>query len=167
MRTLLAGLLGVSLVAFLGCETKSPPGGPGVRPSSATTPPSTPRAAANDRTAPQSEKPEVVERSTTFRLETPATSTSLKQGEKKEVEIKISRGTNFKENVGLKFTAGANSGLKVDNPPTELKAGENNVRVLIEATKEAALGDHEITVTGTPQTGSPVSVPIKVTVKQG
>jgi uncharacterized membrane protein len=164
MRTLFASLLGVSLVALLGCETKSPPGGPGAKaPTTGTSRAAAPATTERSATA---EKPIVDNRSATFKLETPLTATTLKQGEKKEVKVSISRGSNFKEDVALKFMPPADAGLKVDNPPQQLTGGQDSVSVWIEADKNAKLGKHEITVEGTPQTGLKTSVPITIDVKK-
>jgi len=101
----------------------------------------------------------------TFKLGTPLLSTHIKQGEKKEVTITIDRGDAFKENVQLKLEAP--KGLKVSADNLTIKPGDKESKVFVEADKDAPLGDHAITVTGTPEKGEPTSVPLKVTVEKG
>src|SRR5208337_3110247 len=82
MKRSFTGLLAVALVALVGCGGKDTAGGPGA--SNAT-----------------GKQPLYGQAENTFNLTAP--STSLHQGETKDVSIGIKRGTNFQEDVTLKF----------------------------------------------------------------
>src|SRR5439155_16886639 len=97
-----AGLATLGLVALVGCNT-SPPGGSGGSRGTAGSGGGTSRSA-------------------TFNIKAPTLSTSLRQGETKEVEITVDRGKDFHDDVSLKFDAPA--GLKVDPATTTVKAGD-------------------------------------------
>jgi uncharacterized membrane protein len=158
MKKVFAATLTGLLVVAVGCETKSPPGGPGATGRSAVTKASTASTGVTRTDAPGGSE-------ATFKLGTPLTSTNLKQGEKKEVTITIDRGDAFKDNVQLKFETP--KGLKVSPDNAAIKAGDKEVKVHVEADKDAPLGDHAITVNGTPDKGAATSVPLKITVDKG
>jgi uncharacterized membrane protein len=118
-------------VGLVGCNDKSPPGGPG---------------ATN---ADRDKVPNLTQPDNTFQLDPPNLATDIKQGETKTVNIGISRGKNFDQDV--KFdVSGAPQGVKVTPADSVLRAGTEEMRMTIEAAKDAALGEHTITVTGTP-----------------
>jgi uncharacterized membrane protein len=104
-------------------------------------------------------------RSATFTIHAPATSTTIKQGERREVKLKVDRGKDFKENVTLKFEAPA--GVKVDPAEVTVKASDpEEVAVNVSAEKDAKLGEQEIHVTGVPQGGGTIpAVAFKVKVE--
>ncbi|HXG11516.1 MAG TPA: hypothetical protein VNK04_17305 [Gemmataceae bacterium] len=144
MKKLLA-LAVVALIGAVGCDGKSTPGGPG---------------ATNPRSGPGLTTPE-----NTFKLDVPNTETTLKQGEAKMITIGLERGKNFDQDVNLDFS-GAPKGVTVTPDKGMIKAGEKEITVKIEADKEAALGHHTITVTGTPaKGGSKASAEIKIEVQ--
>jgi len=87
MKTSFAGLLTSALIALTGCN-QGTPGGEGV----ATKPPHKP--------------PAYGEADNTFNLSMPRTSTTLLQGETKDVSIGIDRGKNFDGDVTLAFADG-------------------------------------------------------------
>jgi uncharacterized membrane protein len=160
MKTWHASLLLIPALVFLGCETKSTPGGPGAASGSKTRSTATTHPSGEVSRTTRTE--ESKHSDDTFTLKGPLTATTLKQGEKKEIDVSISRGKEFKQDVKLKYTAP--EGLKVTGPP-EIKPSENAAKVMVEVTKGAALGDHEIEITGTPETGKPTTLMVKVTVK--
>lgn len=86
----------------------------------------------------------------TFKLSVP--SVTLKQGEEKSETIKISRGTNFTEDVSLKFE-GMPTGVTLDPAAPVLKKSETEVKVTIKAAADAALGSSEVKVIGHPSKG--------------
>ena len=88
MKRSSAGLLAMVMVmvAFSGCS-QAVPGGPGV-------------------TSPSQKQPAYGEADKTFNLSVPHMSTTLHQGEAKDVSIGIERGKNFEEDVTLKFADG-------------------------------------------------------------
>jgi uncharacterized membrane protein len=148
MKRLYALALGAVVAFFVGCENKSTPGGPGAT-----------------HTGGQTHRPVVGMEDNTFKLETPTLATTVHQGETKEIDISIKRGKNFAQDVALSFS-GAPAGVKITPEKNEIKAGDDKVRVKIEASKEAALGDHEITVTGKPKEGPEATSKFKVDVKK-
>ena len=101
-----------------------------------------------------------------FKLSLPTGTTTIKQGEKKEVTISIDRGKEFKEDVKVKLTSPSPK-LKVSSPEGTIKASEKEMKVLVEAADDAPLGEHKITVTGTPEHGAEVhgDFTVKVTEK--
>jgi hypothetical protein len=100
----------------------------------------------------------------TFTL-APAGTATLKQGESQTVKIAVQRGAEFKQVV--KLTAGKPpQGVKVDFTPAEVKVGDKEAEMKITAEKDAALGEQTVTVTGTPESGKPTSVPVKVKVEE-
>jgi len=102
----------------------------------------------------------------TFKLDVPILSTSLKQGETKTITISLSRGKNFDQDVKLEFS-GAPEGVKVTPNENSIKHSDKEVQVKIEAAKEAALGEHTITVTGTPaKDGAKGTATFKIEVKK-
>jgi uncharacterized membrane protein len=140
MRLVTAGFVTLGLIALVGCNN-SPPGGSGNTKTSATG------------------------RSSTFKIEAPATHTTLKQGETRDVELTMDRGKDFHEDVDLKFDAP--TGLTVDPPMKDVKAGDDKkVVVKVTAAKDAPVGDHEIKVTGTPKSGNATSVSFKIKVEK-
>jgi len=98
-----------------------------------------------------------------FRVSGPTTSTAIKQGTTQTVELSLNRDKNFKQNVQLK--ADVPSGLTAKLTPTTVKASDDTkVSLEITADKKAAVGEHTITVTATPEGGTKTTVPVKVKV---
>ena len=108
------------------------------------------------------------QRSTSFKLSAPATSTTIKQGETQTVKVKVDRGKDFKEDVHLKIDfVDAPKGLKVDPADPVVKASDKeDLALKVSADKDAAIGDHTIRITGLPETGVSAPVEFKVTVKE-
>jgi len=103
--------------------------------------------------------------SETFRLKAPATSTTIKQGDRQTVKLTIDRGKNFKEDVML--TASAPTGLTVDLDPKSVKASDSEaVSATVTAAKDAPVGDHTIKVTAKPTKGNATDVEFKVNVEK-
>ncbi len=103
-------------------------------------------------------------RNETFSLSGPLLPTTIKQGEKKEITIKVSRGTNFKEGVALKVE-NPPKGLTVTPEKPKVGAGDNEGKVMIEAAKDAPLGDQLIDIEGVPDNGAPTQKPLQIRVK--
>jgi hypothetical protein len=142
MKKLLAGFLCTVFAVSFGCnENKSAPGGPGA---------STPGKAGRD---------------TSFTINPPSTTTSIKQGEEKEVTIAINRGKEFKQDV--KITASTEEkGITITPDPAELKASDKatELKFRVKADKDAAISEHTITIKATPETGDPTEAKFKVKV---
>jgi hypothetical protein len=103
---------------------------------------------------------------TSFKLSAPALPTSIKQGDRETVKLNVDRGKDFKQDVQLRATAP--KGISVDLAKKDVKAAEpSDVGVTITVDKDAPLGEHVVTVTGTPKDGSPATVDFKVVVKEG
>lgn len=151
MKKFFTAVLVAALVPLIGCEAKSPPGGPGARST-------TERGGTATRT--------VEGRSAeTFTLSAPATATALKQGESKEVTIAIDRGDQFKQDVTLKFNAP--QGLKIEPAEAAIKASDKEAKLMVTAEKDAPLGEHKITVTAVPQTGTSTTATFQIEVQKG
>jgi len=142
MKRTFAGLLAVALVALAGCSGNDKAGGPG----------------ATNTTGKQ---PLYGQADNTFNLTAP--STSLKQGETKAVSIGIKRGTNFQEDVTLKF-AYEPQGVTLDPASPVIKHGETETKVTLKARADASLGDFTIKVIGHPAKGADASHDFKITV---
>jgi hypothetical protein len=105
----------------------------------------------------------------TFRLTGPTGLTAgvmLKQGEKKEFTVGISRGSAFKQNVRLEVK-NPPKGLKVTLEKPSIEAGDKDAKVMIEAAKDAPLETQIIEITGTPDKGAPTTVNVTVKVEKG
>jgi tetrahydromethanopterin S-methyltransferase subunit H len=99
----------------------------------------------------------------TFDLEKHLISTSIKQGEKKDFEIKIKRH-DFHKTVKLTFQP--EDGVKADFTNTEIKEPDTSVKGFIEAKEDAPVGEHMLKVTATPDGGGDaVTVDYKIDVK--
>jgi len=148
MKSLVTLALGITLAAALGCESKSSPGGPGATPGGG-------RGNAG-----------LTQQENIFRLTVPMTETDIKQGESKVVKVGISRNKNFDQDVKLEFS-GAPKGVTVKPSSNELKANVEDVQVTLEAAQDAALGEHTITVKGTPATsGAATSTTFKIQINK-
>lgn len=140
MKRILTAALVASVGLFsLGCTSGSPGG-----------------ATNNDR-------PVVGNAEGTFTVSTPNTSTSIKQGESKVIDLGIKRGKNFSEDVALKLE-GLPKGVTADPAAPTIKAGEEGAKVTLKADGEAALGDFTVKVVGHPTKGGDAANQFKLTV---
>jgi hypothetical protein len=142
MKKSFAGLLLMALVAASGCN-QGTPGGPG----------------ASD---PNTKKPLYGQATDTFTLSVPNLSTSLKQGETKEVSVGIKRGKNFDEDVTLKF-ADVPNGVTLDPESAVITSANTEAKFTFTARDEAPLGDFTVKVTGHPTKGGDASNEFKLT----
>ncbi len=140
-----AGLLAMAvvMVAFSGCS-QAVPGGPGV-------------------TSPSQKPPAYGEADKTFNLTVPHMSTTLHQGEAKEVSIGIERGKNFEEDVALEFADGP-KGVTLASANPVIMHGSSEAKVTLKATDDASLGDFTVKVTGHPTKGGDATNEFKITV---
>lgn len=147
MKHFILGSMLFAVAALVGCgNTDSKSGGPGVskNPDNANT---------------------VTQKDDTFSLDVPNLATSLNQGETKNIGISINRGKNFGQDVTLKFD-GVPKGVTLDPASGMLKAGDKEVTFKATAAADAALGDHEVTVTGTPTSGPSATNKFKIKVSK-
>ena len=103
----LAGALAM-FAALAGCTQESNPGGPGVssNPKTTTSSTSTVKSDGYSReTMKEQTAPNVVDKANTFTLHAPKMETTLDTGKKRDVDISISRGSEFKQSVKLEFKA--------------------------------------------------------------
>jgi hypothetical protein len=142
MKRTFAGLLVAAVVTLIGCTGNDNAGGPGA-------------------TNPTGKQPLYGQADNTFNLTAP--STSLKQGETKDISIGIKRGTNFQDDVTLKF-ADLPQGMTVDPAGPVIKHGDTETRVTLQAAADASLGDFTVRVTGHPTKGGDGSTDLKITV---
>lgn len=144
MKITIAGLLMLLLVAFTGCNLGTR-GGPGA-------------------TDPNAKRPILYGQSDdTFNLSVPILSTTVKQGETNLASIGIKRGTNFDEQVTLKFVS-LPRGITLDPPSPVIKRGETETQFTLKAAEDASLGDFTLHVTGQPTKGADASNELKITV---
>jgi len=135
-------LFGIASVFALVCGcNQGTPGGPGVQPSS------TPQTYSTN-------KPVVENSKETFSLKLPVLSTSLKQGETKSVDISISRGTDFTDDVNLQFSS-TPDGISIDPASPMLSKSDKDIKINVTAAENAPLGDFTVKVTGHPTKGGP------------
>ena len=146
MKKRCAILIVSAFVVALGCN-KSEPGGPGAK------------KADNKSVVTGAPKHE------TFRISAPATTTTLKQGEKKEIDVTVDRSSDFKQDVTLAFKG--DSGVTVTPSSATVKASDRDtkVKVTVAADKDASIGEATIHVTATPQTGESTQANFKVNVQ--
>jgi uncharacterized membrane protein len=146
MKKRCAILIVSAFVVTVGCN-QSEPGGPGAK------------KADNKNVVTGSPKNE------TFRISAPATTTTLKQGEKKEIDVTVDRSSDFKQDVTLAFKG--DSGVTVAPSSATVKASDKDtkVKVTVAAEKDAPIGEATIHVTARPQTGESTQADFKVNVK--
>jgi hypothetical protein len=145
MTRMTLALLATGVLAAVGCENKSPPGGPGAaRPDSGSSHVGTP--------------------DNTFRIT--VANTTLKQGESKTVTVSIKRGTNFDQDVKLEVE-NAPQGVTFKFDDATLHASATETHLTIDASKDAALGEHKVMIAATPaRAGTATQTEMKVEVKK-
>jgi Quinohemoprotein amine dehydrogenase, alpha subunit domain III len=143
MKTSFAALLALALVTLTGCN-QGTPGGSGV-------------------TSPTQKQPAYGEAEKTFKLSVPRMSTTLHQGETKDVAIGIDRGKNFEGDVTISFADGP-EGVTIESASPVIKHSETEAKVTLKATADASLGDFTVKVTGHPTEGPDATSEFKLTV---
>ena len=87
-----------------------------------------------------------------FSITVPA-ETTLKQGTETPINVVLNRGPYFKRDVQLDIRT---EGINVTPNSVLVKASDSpEVQLQIVASRQAALGEYRVTVTGTPTTGKP------------
>jgi hypothetical protein len=128
--------------ALIGCDNTSTSGGPGAA-----------DPLFEDRIVGQADD--------TFSLDIP--SISLNQGETKAITVGIERGTNFSQDVTLRL-GDLPSGVTVDPSVPLIRHGDTNAKFNIRATRDAAIGDFTVSVTGRPTQGSEAAAEMKIAI---
>jgi len=99
----------------------------------------------------------------TFHLSAPFLSTTLEQGDKKEVTISIKRDKNFDQDVTLGF-ADLPKGVTVDPASPVIKPGDSEAKLTLKGAADASVGDFTVKVTGRPTKGADATTELKLTV---
>jgi len=100
-----------------------------------------------------------------FRIMIPEQQLQLRQGAVQTIDVTLSRGDLFKQDVKMDVRS-APQGLSVDPNNFVIKASDRPLsQVRITAAKDAALGEYRVTLTGTPQNGQPAMAEIRVNVQ--
>lgn len=98
-----------------------------------------------------------------FRIIVPSFSLKVKQGEVREAIITVKREDYFKQDVKMEIIASA--GVTVVPTDVLVKASDNpDVKLTITAAKDAAIGNYDIIINGTPKTGESVTAKLIVKV---
>ena len=98
-----------------------------------------------------------------FKISVPTFTTDVKQGDRQTISITVQREKFFKQNVRLQISA--SSGISVTPADVLVKASDTpEVQLHIAAPKDAAIGEYRVNIKGTPETGLPASIEIKVKV---
>jgi len=163
MKTTFLAVAMAALLAFTGCNSGTS-GGPGAKTKDKTTADKTTTADKDNRGRTNGDTG-LTQGENTFKLTAPTLSTSLKQGESKEVTIGITRGKNFDQDVAVKFE-NMPKGVSVDPAAPTIKKGDKNVSVNVKAADDAALGDFTVKMIGHPQTGEDATHDLKLTVNK-
>ena len=192
MKRLMAALVILAVAALTGCNTSTSSPAPstgastGARTSSyppandvgrppVAGEPARPAPADTARPAPTDTGPgaaPALGSNEPFKLRGPgllgASGVTLKQGEKKEIKVSVSRSPDFKEGVRLQ-AKNAPKGLTVLPAKPGIPAGDDQVTVTVEAAKDAPLGSHMVDLVGTPENGKgpEQTLQLKVTVEKG
>lgn len=104
-------------------------------------------------------------RATTFTIDGPAMTPSIKQGDTQTVNVKINRGNDFHEPVKLKIDAPKDiDAVLSESTVKPSEKGDFNVKVAV--ANNASPGEHIIHVTGTPDKGTATTLDLKVKVTE-
>lgn len=91
-----------------------------------------------------------------FRITAPTFATSIKQGDTQTVTVSLQRDKYFKQEVKIEVTA--TDGIEVEPDEVDVEASQSpDVLLQITAPKDAALGEYQVRVVATPETGIPTS----------
>jgi uncharacterized membrane protein len=98
-----------------------------------------------------------------FKIQVPMFTTDIKQGDRQTINVTIRRGEFFKQDVKLDIKA--SPGINVTPTSFLVKANDaKDVPLQIAVPKDAPLSEYRIFLTGTPETGQPTSIELKVKV---
>ena len=98
-----------------------------------------------------------------FKIQVPMFTTDIKQGDRQTITVTVRRGDLFKQDVRLEMKA--TEGITVTPTSALVKASDKgDVQIQIAAPRTAPLSEYRVYVKGTPQTGEPTSIEIKVKV---
>lgn len=158
MKTMLSLCVACTLAVVLGCSSGNP-GGPGAnndnapRPAPSVTPPVVPPGTPVN----------VLGEENTFVLDVPNLSTSVAQGETKQISIAVDRRRNFDQDVTVKFGT-MPAGVTIAPESAVIRASEKEAKFSVRAANDAALGTHTIRVIGHPARGADATNDFKVSI---
>jgi uncharacterized membrane protein len=93
-----------------------------------------------------------------FNIAVPTFDTKVKQGEIQIVTISLERGKSFMQDVTLEIKLSKGEGITFDPAKVVVKASDKpDVQLTITVSKDAAISEYIVSVTGTPTTGEPTS----------
>jgi uncharacterized membrane protein len=104
-------------------------------------------------------------RAATFTIEGPAVTPSIKQGDTQTLNVKINRGTDFREPVKLKVDPPKDIDV-VLSESTVKPTDNSDLNVKVAVGNNATPGEHIIHVTGTPDKGNATTLDLKVKVTE-
>jgi hypothetical protein len=168
MKRIFAALTVAGLAAAIGCNQTSGPA-TGTRTTTTKTKTTTrdagPGTTTDQKSTTEESKPGVlggITGSDKFTIRGPLISTTVKQGETRQVEITVSKGKDFMDDIKLTFEP--DKGLKVEPPTAEVKASDKGGKVAFKVTADKAtpVGEHHIKVNSTPPAKEPLDITIKV-----
>ncbi|MFA6187190.1 MAG: hypothetical protein WC770_08285 [Phycisphaerae bacterium] len=100
-----------------------------------------------------------------FKIAVPVFDTKIKQGETQSVTISIERGESFKQDVTLEIKLFKGEGITFDPAKVLVKVSDkSDVQIMVTVSKDAAVGEYKIYVTGTPTIGEATSTEFEVKV---
>ena len=164
MKRLLAVCLCSALAVAFGCNEHKSTGGPG---TSGTQSKGTSKDTTGTTTRGTTDgmKDHTTDKDKTFTITAPSGTTSIKQGENKEISISVNRGKELKQDITMHLTSD-DKGVVIDPDNTVVKASDNvgSVKFTLKANKDAAIGEHTVHVKATSESGPPAETEFKVKV---
>jgi flagellar basal body rod protein FlgF len=101
----------------------------------------------------------------TFRISAPTTTTILKQGEQKEVNVTVERSSDFKQDVTMTFKGDKGVTVTPETDTVKASSSDTKVKVMIGADKDAPVGEATIHIIAKPESGDSTSADFTVNVK--
>ena len=89
----------------------------------------------------------------TFTIALPSIAKDIKQGTAETVEGSIKPDSAFKKDVKLTVAAPEKVHVKLDKDTIKASDGDKKFNMVVTVEKDAAIAEHEISVTGTPEGG--------------
>jgi uncharacterized membrane protein len=99
-----------------------------------------------------------------FKITGPPIATNIKQGNQETVKCSVDRKSEFKKDVKLSLNAPERFKATLSKDMIKASDGDTDFTVTIAVEGDAAIGDHIVKVTGTPEGGAATSLDLKVKV---
>ncbi len=98
-----------------------------------------------------------------FTVTAPTIVTQIRQGETKSITVFLERARYFKQNVKLQIEA--HKGIQIEPSKITISSSDKpEVRLVISADKDSALGEYRVSVAATPEQGEPTSTVFNIKV---